>query len=393
LLKQDFHAVFLLLNDICQIILKKIFLLFVITLLSANSAFAQLDNAIFKDSTFYPNQALNGNHLGMELSPFFKNNEYFHANQDGQTYIGYQLQGVFLKNIGDKTLLTLGGLAVQNYGNHAGFSKVLPIVSLSYFQKRSVFMAGTLKGAAHHNLIEPLYAQELFYTHRNENGFQWLYQGLKTNVDAWINWEINTDINIDRQEQFSSGLNLYKVYRLNSHQYLKPSAQLLYQHRGPSNGASVEPLKTIANGAIGLEYKYAKNKFNIAVKSYLLYYQDFSITKTNSFNDGYAQYHQLQISPNNRFDFIVNYWNGTEYQAAKGGAIYQSVNPNDRRYPERKKQLVFIRLHYHFMLDKNLMLDARLEPYYDLNQKLAESSYSLNLRYSILTKATGLKRN
>jgi len=364
----------------------------IIAVCCANVSYSQLDNVIFKDTTFYPSQVLNGSYLGMELSPFFKNNEYFHASQDGQTYIGYQLQGIFLKKLGEKTMISLGGLALQNYGNHQGFTRVVPVVSLNYYEKKSVFIAGTLKGAAHHNLIEPLYAQERFYTDRNENGFQWLYNGLKTNVDFWLNWEINTDRSIDRQEQFSSGLHVKKIFQVGLRHSFTPSVQMLYQHRGPSNGSSIEPLKTITNGALGLGYSFVKSKFSFSTKSYLLYYQDFSITKTNSFRDGYGQYHHLQISPNNSMDFILNYCNGTEYQAAKGGPIYQSVNPFDRRYPERKKQLIFVRFHYHFMLDKNFMLDARLEPYYDINQKLIEPSYAFNLRYSFISKIQRIKK-
>jgi hypothetical protein len=350
----------------------------------------QLENQIFQDSSFY--SIHKKNRLGLEFSPFFRNNEYFEASQDGQTYIGYQLQGLAFVKISEKAELHLGALATQNYGSHNGFSKVNPIASLQYHHKSATFIAGTLKGASHHQLIEPLYQIERNYTDRNENGFQYINQGENYFMDAWIDWEENTNRDIARLESFTVGLNLNHRYQLSNKTLpadqgsrtsnLSPNIQLLYKHSGPSNGASSLPLRTVVNSAIGMEYRFTVNNLlKWKVSSYLLDYRDLSISPSLSFLDGFGHYHNVQFSPNKKWDFMLNYWEGTEWQSSIGGAIYQAVNPFDRRFPTRKKSLLFARVHYHQMLNEKLMIDIRFDPYYDLNLNVLEPSYSLHLRY------------
>jgi len=352
----------------------------------------QMENTIFMDTTFY--SIHKKNRLGLEFSPFFRNNEYFDGSQDGQTYIGYQLQGIGFIKIAPNTELHLGALATQNYGGKNGFSKVNPIASLNYHRKNATFIAGTLKGAAHHQLIEPLYQIERFYTDRNENGFQYINQSEHHFLDAWIDWEENTNRDVPKLETFTVGLNLKHDYTLSyrntsfakspktRRSTLSPNIQLLYRHSGPSNGSSTLPLRTLTNSAIGAEYKLAVNgETRLRLLSYLLDYRDLSISPSLSFLDGFGHYHTIQYSPNKKWDFILNYWEGTEWQSSIGGAIYQAVNPFDRRFPERKKSLLFARAHYHQMLNDKLMIDIRFDPYYDLNLGVIEPSYSLNLRY------------
>lgn len=353
--------------------------------------YGQLKNEIFTDSTIY--SKYNTKKLGLEFSPFFKNNEYFKGSQDGQTYIGYQLQGVAMLKISPKALLHLGALATQNYGTQNGFSQVRPIASILYFHKTSTFIAGTLKGAAHHQLIEPLYQMERFYTNRNENGFQYLLKTKKISLDAWLDWEINTNRNINRQEAFVAGFNLSSFLfergtannisntPTKQHQ-LKPNLQFVYRHQGPSNGASNDPLKTLINSAIGIDYEFKKNGVTKwRALSYFLDYRDLSISPSLGFLNGWGHFHTLQYSPNKKWDIMLNYWEGTEWHSAIGGAIYQANNPLDNRFPERKKQLLFARIHHHFYLDDKLMIDVRFDPHYDFTFNLFAPSYALHIRY------------
>jgi hypothetical protein len=131
-----------------------------------------------------------------------------------------------------------------------------------------------------------------------------------------------------------------------------------------------------------MEYRFTVNNLlKWKVSSYLLDYRDLSISPSLSFLDGFGHYHNVQFSPNKKWDFMLNYWEGTEWQSSIGGAIYQAVNPFDRRFPTRKKSLLFARVHYHQMLNEKLMIDIRFDPYYDLNLNVLEPSYSLHLRY------------
>ena len=142
--------------------------LLILSCLACFSVNAQLENMIFRDSSFH--DINKKNRLGLEFSPFFRNNEYFEASQDGQTYIGYLIDARGFIKISDNAEIQLGAFATQNYGGHNGFSKINPIASLQFHQKKATFIAGTLRGAAHHQLIEPLYQMERMYTDRNENG-------------------------------------------------------------------------------------------------------------------------------------------------------------------------------------------------------------------------------
>ncbi len=351
-------------------------------LLLATQVYGQLDNRIFRDSTFYsPHKSQK---LGLEFTPFFRNNEYFTGTQDGQTYFGFQVQAAGFIQINPQAELHLGFYGLQNYGDQKSISQLVPLASLIYRTHRSTFIAGTLKGAAHHQLVEPLYQMERFYTDRNENGFQWLFNTPSTQTDLWMDWEVNTNRNIPRREVFTVGLNHGHKFSLHPEHSIRPQLQMLYRHKGPSNGSSTLPIQTLINTAIGGTYEFRRGEKKVSLMSYLLDYRDFSITPSNSYVDGLGFYQTAAFSPNNRWDLMVNYWNGIEYQSAIGGAIYQSVNPFDRRFPERKRSLMFFRVHHHRMLGKNLMVDLRFDPYYDLNNGIIEPSYSLNLRYSSL---------
>jgi hypothetical protein len=340
---------------------------------------AQLENVIFQDSILLRKNK--NPSIGIEFSPFLRNNEYFQSSQDGETFIGYQLQGLFIYPLHKKVELHLGGLAVQNYGNQNGFSSWFPVARLRMFHQKSEYIVGTINGAVNHQLIEPLFEQERMYYERNENGFQWRRQTEKSFMDAWLDWEVNTGRNINRQERFTVGFNYKPSLNLGSKQQFIPNVQAIYQHSGPSNGGSNAPLRTLVNGAVGAEWNMSHGDRKLRLLSYFLMFQDFSINPSLSFENGNGHYHTIQYSPNKKWDFLVNYWQGIEWHSSIGGRNYMAVNPFDRRFPRRNKSLLFLRAHYHKRILNSIDLDARIEPYADLNEFTIEPSFSLHLKF------------
>lgn len=338
-----------------------------------------MENAIFQDSFLQRNYTKPS--VGVEFIPFLRNNEYFQSSQDGQTFVGFQLQGLLFYPLSKNAELHLGALAVQNYGDQNGFSSWFPVARLRMKHKKSEFIVGTLNGAANHQLIEPLFEQERMYYERNENGFQWRRLTRKSFLDAWLDWEVNTNRNIPNQERFTVGFNYQPKLKINEYQSFLPNLQAIYQHSGPSNGASIEPLRTLVNGAIGAEWNRQKEDKKWRLLSYFLLFQDFSISPSLSFLNGNGHYHTLQYSPNKKWDFMLNYWQGIEWHSSIGGRNYMSVNPFDRRFPRRDKSLLFLRAHYHKRIFNSIDLDARIEPYADLNEFAIEPSFSLHLKF------------
>lgn len=343
----------------------------------------QLRNAIFQDSLFY-NEHLE-NSVGIEFSSFARNNEYFSGSQDGQTYLGFQLQTAFIHPINPNAELHLGAYIQQDYGQQSGISLWRPVATLWLKKHKHNFLIGTLKGSLNHQLIEPLYEVERQYYDRNENGLQWFRNTNKFFGDVWLNWEVNTNRNVPRQERFSVGANIQPKIKLGKKFEFRPQIQTLYQHSGPSNGASSLPLRSTINSAIGAELKI-DSKHEWRLLSYFLDYRDLSINPSLSFLDGYGQYHSVQFSPHTNWDFMLNYWQGIEWIAPIGGAIYEAVNPFDRRFPVRNRSLLFLRTHFHKTLFDQIELDARFDPYYDFNLSEVELSFSLHLRFSGLFK-------
>lgn len=78
---------------------------------------------------------------------------------------------------------------------------------------------------------------------------------------------------------------------------------------------------------------------------------------------------------------MLSYFDGNKYMAPRGTAIYQSVSIDKAGVTEANRQLAILRLMYKKQLSDDLILDARIEPVYDIKNSSLDYAYSLYLVY------------
>ena len=124
---------------------------------------------------------------------------------------------------------------------------------------------------------------------------------------------------------------------------------------------------------------YARSSYNLDL-SYLSYLET-SDSKLFPFKKGNAFYGNISFSFN-KTDFMLSYWNGNNFIAPRGTAIYQSISIADSKNYEENRQLLFFRIIQNKPLFHSpIIASARFEPVYDLNNGILDFSYSLYLIY------------
>lgn len=211
---------------------------------------------------------------------FFRNNEYLSNLYTGYTLPGYRLSasvGYSMKALHGARLsvglYNLGYFGASRYPGsvayrdvtywsdrkHSNRVHVLPVIRAELKPtSNSIFVLGTIYGAAYHNLIEPLFNPELNLTADPEMGVQYRYIGKRFQSDLWVNWQSFIYKDDDHQEAFTAGLSMnYDLLPVDREFRLRMPLQILACHRGGEyNLHQNDTVHTWLDGALGLEARY-----------------------------------------------------------------------------------------------------------------------------------------
>lgn len=331
--------------------------------------------------------------LRFETSFFLQNNEYFNRFVEGATGIGVYaqptLQYYFLPN-----LKVNAGVFALKYAGRNGFSQVTPILSIQYEPLPQLdIVLGSIYGSMNHQLAEPIFRYEKFYTDPVEYGMQFLLHTRKIKSELWLHWVHYIMPGDTANERLTVGNNTTVQLVQKKNWSLELPFQWLIIHTGGQLAPPPRYTTTLMNGMSGLTYKQ-KTGLHSSLwleQQYFIYYganlTDPGQPLSQPYKNGFGTYSKVRFNYRN-FSFMTGYWYANRFIAPKGSYLFQSVSQIDH-YTNPIRKLWTTKLWYHKNINNLLKLEVRLSTYYDLAQKNLDYSYSF---YVILNQDFFLTR-
>jgi hypothetical protein len=321
----------------------------------------------------------------IENSNFLKNNEYFNDIVQGYTLIGYHLSPKLVYYPAKSAKLEVG-VHLLKYSGIEKFTKVLPILSFHYKAGKSTeIILGTLEGTINHQMVDPLFDNEKFFTENIENGLQFLFDTKLYNGDIWINWQNFIFKDDNSQEIFTFGLSnrFFLNGKISKHSFSIP-VNLLFVHHGGQINETSKPVTTRNNCAIGMNYTYKQDNSllkYISLESLFVTYKDMSSTHLLPYISGYGIYSQAQLKAG-LFDITLAHWFGDFYLSERGSTIYQTASTIYPSYKEPQRALITSRTYFEKEVIKGLHVGADFETFYDLYNFYFDYGYMFYINFN-----------
>jgi hypothetical protein len=342
--------------------------------------FAQIDNTFISDNDHA--DSTQAGKWGFSISNFnyLRNTEYFNAIETGQTLFGSQLSPVLWVQTNKNNKIKAGVFLNHFFGTETVYP-IRPIFSLMHQRQNHQFIFGTLNGATSHQMAEPIFNINNAINQRIEEGAQYRFNSSWLFAESWINWQQFMPYRGKNHERFTVGLNIKPKKNFKNGLTVAIPVQAMLAHKGGQLSADSTPQYSAISGAFGAQVSRIFNG-----KTQFTFTQLVLFTKrdvgANAFGDAlfsHAEFKRKNLS------FMLSYFNGNNFNALNGTAIYQSFSNDNGLQVVLNRQLFFFRLFYEKEIDNNLMLSARAEPFYDFNFKQVEYAYSLYLFYRLNT--------
>lgn len=219
-------------------------------------------------------------------------------------------------------------------------------------------IVGTLYGKSNHNLVEPLFNDEMNYTADPESGVQLRWNTSPLKLDAWVNWEcfIFDDDNHQESFTFCISANFFPSRRSARLQWYIP-IQTLYQHKGGevNSGAEDRSVKTWHNVAsgVGLDIPLLSKlptKLNFEVIG--VHYKQTS-GNALPFDDGFGIY-ATAAAEIKEFRISSGYWQCHNFISLLGNAHFGAVSIYDDAITYRNPRMITLRAEYEKTLSKGI---------------------------------------
>ncbi len=350
-------------------------------LLTASSAWCQLNNRAFEDRMSIEASDSGKLFFGVNALGFFKNNEYKQTIIEGYTLFGYQLQPFVSYHLTPAIRIDAGAFLQKDFGNDK-YSTAAPTFSVKWKSKDFSAIFGNLEGSLNHRLIEPLYDFERVLNRRLETGVQFLYDHDGLFADAWFDWQYMQYWNDPKQEQFVGGLSIQKrLLRVGSGTINLP-VQVLARHQGGQLDKAGLAVQTVVNTAVGLNWVQPMGGFikEVFLSGYYVFDKDITQTR-QPYLDGDGAYLNGGLTTHFGLEVMASYWQAREYLSIQGGQVYPSLSPQDGVTLQPAPNLLILRFLYNYPVAKPLTLSVRYEPYYDFAFGTFQYSYGFYINY------------
>ncbi len=331
--------------------------------------------------------------LAVDMTGFFKNNEYFSPVADGQTLPGVSFIPVLGYQVSDRFRAELGAYAVK-YSGRNPLADLQAFVRLQYaITSNFNVVLGNLYGGVNHRLIEPLYQWERQYTANPESGLQFILHSDRWFTDVWVDWQHFIERGDSVPEVLTFGTSVTgQLTDPDSKFNLTVPLQILIHHQGGQIDTSDDPMIVLGNLATGLcSQLWLGQRWiqSVGLDVYVAGYWDRYPNETlRPYDKGWGVYPVLHIhaAP---FEFMAGYWHADKFYGFEGEPLFDSFNPYDPQVRLPKRDLLTFKLAFGKELLTGVFLGAQIETYSDLNRGETDYSFGINLRFN---KRFGLKR-
>lgn len=341
---------------------------------------AQLDNSFFTWKHEKVDPAVIRLHV--DNLNYFRNVEYRTPIDEGRTLFGYHLAPEFSYQINDDWLLSAGVFLKRDFGSD-GFDQSFPIVQLKYFKDDISFLFGRLEGNMDHGLIEPVMDPERIIENRTENGFQFLMNKHRFDLDIWLDWRKAIYPLSAFREEFDAGVTgQLNLVRNTTFQWYVP-LDILSHHKGGEIDTSGLPSVSQFTFTYGSAFIWKPaNSGAHRIRGGVLFnnYEDVS-SRATTFIDGLGQYAFLSAEMN-EWGVMVTYWDSHQFQSPNGDVYYQSVSVKDPlRYLIDYRKILMFRGFYERKFKNDISLLARVNYIRDVNERQNDLITEFYLRW------------
>ena len=195
--------------------------------------------------------------LGVDMTGFFKNNEYFSPIAKGATFPGIRFSPSLKYQLNDKLSAEVGltGLYYSGDQQKDGMEYFRWVhARMQYAPTPNLnIVLGNLYGGVSHRVIEPLYRWELQMTNKPESGIQIIYEDKRFFADTWVNWRRYIERGDTIPEVLTFGISSsIKLSKPENRLQLSVPLQLLIYHEGGQIDRSESPMIVAGNIATGI---------------------------------------------------------------------------------------------------------------------------------------------
>jgi len=359
--------------------MKRILIILFISLLTSIGYSQDIKSILRTYNTFNPNDSLSL-FFRIENINFFKNNEYKSDITDGYTLIGGFIKPQLVYYLNSKIRLSIGANLLKYSGKDKFSKSTLLLAAIFKPNEKETWILGNLNNDNNHDLPEFLSISEKFYTGDFETGFQYLFKGERLKVDCWIDWENFIEKNDPDQEKFTFGYSMnYTFSKNNSLNIFSIPLYVLINHKGGEIDTSDDPVSTISNLAIGLNYKRVINARTLKYLNFNILFTafgDHTKEKISIIDDGGGIY--TTISAETKIgDFMIGYWYSKNYFSSYGLDIFHSVSRFDTQYYTKRRNLLNLKYTCRYNIGKNATIGGSIENYFDF------TNYKNNISASV----------
>ncbi|MCK5822681.1 MAG: hypothetical protein KAG95_01670 [Bacteroidales bacterium] len=357
------------------------FFISMLIMIFTNSATAQSYNSIYLSETKINPADSNKVFFNFDNTNFIKNNEYFNKIVEGSTLIGLFANPKFTYFL-CKDIKIEGGAHLLKYSGLDEFSQIIPIFTFQYQHKDLSLLLGTIYGTQNHNLPDPVFSYENYFTNNIENGMQVLLNKTYLKSDNWLSWEQLIFPSDTLQEKLTFGSsNMFFLSDTSNNVIITIPLQLLINHTGGQSVNINSNIQTLINSDFGFNIKYkvlSKSIKSIELNNYFITFYNNSPIIDTYFDKGSATYSQLIINTNNLIS-SVGYWHAKHFAAPLGNPMYQLVSQKNILDTKPEKQLLTSKIIYQTSLYKGIDFGFRTEFFYDIIAGRFDYALGLNI--------------
>lgn len=345
-----------------------------ITIVITTSLFVFCQLPLFAQSLFTKKNICdtckNNLNLRFESTTFMKNNEYVSKYAEGKTGIGFNAKPTLEYFFNNNTKINIG-VYVLKYSGINAFSQSIPILSIQHkLAKGNELILGNIYGNLNHELAEPLYRFDRYYTDNIEYGFQYLHKSKYFETDLWLNWEKFIFSGDPYQEEFLVG-NHSKLKLINKSKFkLKGDLQATLCHKGGEIDTYDAPSINLFSGAYGIDMDFIFKRFKLGISQKRFWYIGSNIPTSGPnfqhYNRGKADYITSYLE-HKYFDIKAGYWRGEKFISAKGEYLFMNVSEENEDLRKDIRKLFTGKMTFKRIISKNLRLELRTEIYVDLD--------------------------
>lgn len=317
-----------------------------------------------KETISFDSTKIDKLYFKFENTNFLKNNEYFNRFKNGETILGYYIIPQLELLSSDKIKLN-AGIFLFDYAGRDKLYKVSPYFRFNFKANKHLnLIMGNIIGTVNHNLIEPMFSNDLYLKRHNETGMQFLYNSNKFNSDLWCDWQY-ASINGDtaREKMLIGNSSKYNLFNSSKFNF-----SILYQmtlsHKGGQTNRN-SYVQSIFNTAEGIESKFQISKLTIGLQGFYLTYNDYSPQVNYKYTYGWANYENLYFSYRN-FTLGSGFWYSHHYITSTSDYFFSSKSSYYKNYYEPNRNIIIAKLEYNKSISNGFSVKLAYQTYYDV---------------------------